>query len=372
MATVFTSNLRLALPTNGTEMGTWGNTVNNGITSLLDSAVSGTTTIVMTAANYTLSSANGAADESRSMFINVTGTPGAARNVICPAVSKLYFVTNNTTGGYAQTFKTASGTGISVESGVSKALYCDGTNVLEAISGSGITGQTNTWTASQIFEGSWFKIKGSSTGVTAFISGNASATNYVITVPAVTATLATIAATETLTNKTILAATNNVEARSLKSASTTVSVSAATAPAAGQVLTAINSTSASWQTPASGSYVLAIPIAASDETTALTTGSAKVTFRMPYAMTLTAVRASLTTAQTSGSIFTVDINEGGTTILSTKITIDNTETTSTTAATPPVISDTALADDAVITIDIDQIGDGTAAGLKVYLIGVPG
>ena len=112
-----------------------------------------------------------------------------------------------------------------------------------------------------------------------------------------------------------------------------------------------------------------IILAASDETTALTTGTAKVTFRMPYAFTVSAVRASLSTAQTSGSIFTVDINDGGTTILSTKLTIDNTEKTSTTAATPAVISDTALADDAEITIDIDQVGDGTAKGLKVVLIG---
>ena len=115
--------------------------------------------------------------------------------------------------------------------------------------------------------------------------------------------------------------------------------------------------------------VQSIVVAASDETTALATGTAKVTFRMPYAFTLTSVRASLTTAQASGSIFTVDINEGGTTILSTKLTIDNTEKTSTTAATPPVISDSSLADDAEITIDIDQIGDGTAKGLKVALIG---
>ena len=110
-------------------------------------------------------------------------------------------------------------------------------------------------------------------------------------------------------------------------------------------------------------------LAASDESTALTTGVGKVTFRMPYAFTLSAVRASLKTAQTSGSIFTVDINEGGTTILSTKLTIDNTEKTSTTAATSAVISDTSLADDAEITIDIDQIGDGTAKGLKITLIG---
>lgn len=118
-----------------------------------------------------------------------------------------------------------------------------------------------------------------------------------------------------------------------------------------------------------GNITQSITIACSDEVTALTTDVAKVTFRMPYAFTLTAVRASLTTAQTSGSILTVDINEGGISILSTKLTIDNTEKTSTTAATPPVISDSALADDAEITIDLDQIGDGTARGLKVTLIG---
>ena len=112
-----------------------------------------------------------------------------------------------------------------------------------------------------------------------------------------------------------------------------------------------------------------IQLACSDETTALTTGTAKITFRMPCGMTLTKVRASLTTAQTSGSIFTVDINEGGSSVLSTKLTIDNTELTSTTAATPPVISDSILADDAQITIDIDQVGNGTAKGLKVTLIG---
>ena len=128
-------------------------------------------------------------------------------------------------------------------------------------------------------------------------------------------------------------------------------------------------TGANIKTLAQTALPTVIQLAASDETTALTTGTAKVTFRMPHAMTLTSVRASLSTAQSSGSIFTVDINEGGTSILSTKLTIDNTEKTSTTAATAAVISDSALADDAEITIDIDQIGDGTAKGLKVVLIG---
>lgn len=108
-------------------------------------------------------------------------------------------------------------------------------------------------------------------------------------------------------------------------------------------------------------------IACSDETTALSTGIAKVTFRMPAAGTLTAVKATVTTAP-AGSALIVDINEAGTSVLSTKLSIDASEKTSATAATPAVISDSALADDAEITIDIDQVGSGTAgAGLKVYL-----
>jgi len=111
-------------------------------------------------------------------------------------------------------------------------------------------------------------------------------------------------------------------------------------------------------------------IALGDETTDHTTGTAKVTFRIPYAFTLTAVRLSLTTAATGGTLFTVDINEAGSTILSTKLTIDASETTSQTAATAAVISDSALADDAEITIDIDNIGSTNAGkGAKVYLIG---
>ena len=120
---------------------------------------------------------------------------------------------------------------------------------------------------------------------------------------------------------------------------------------------------------AAAAAIIPIGIACSDETTALTTGTAKATFRMPFAFTLTGVRASVTTAPT-GSVLTVDINEGGVSILSTKLTIDATEKTSTTAATPAVISDASLADDAEITIDIDTVGSTIAgAGLKVWLIG---
>jgi hypothetical protein len=111
-----------------------------------------------------------------------------------------------------------------------------------------------------------------------------------------------------------------------------------------------------------------IGAACSNETSPVTTGS-KVTLRAPAAFTVTAVRASLKTAQASGSIFTVDILKNGSSILSTLITIDNTEKTSTTAVTPPVISASAVADDDELSVSVTQIGDGTAIGLKAEIIG---
>lgn len=115
-----------------------------------------------------------------------------------------------------------------------------------------------------------------------------------------------------------------------------------------------------------GSIPKTFTVAVSDETTALTTGTAKITFRAPTAMELTDVRASLTGAGSTSGTTTIDINDGGTTILSTKLTIDQGEKTSTTAATPVVISDSSIADDAEITIDIDAVtGGADETGLKV-------
>lgn len=106
-------------------------------------------------------------------------------------------------------------------------------------------------------------------------------------------------------------------------------------------------------------------VAVSDETTALTTGDARVTIRAPRALTLTGVRASLNTASSSGLV-TVRIKKNGTTIFSTNLTIDQGEKTSVTAATAAVLSTAAIADDDELTFDI--VGAGTGAkGLKVAL-----
>ena len=115
--------------------------------------------------------------------------------------------------------------------------------------------------------------------------------------------------------------------------------------------------------------MVSVGFACSDETTDLVVGDAVTTFRMPYGINITDIRASVNTAPV-GSDITIDINEGGTTILSTKLTIDDGDKTSVGSSTAVVVSDTALADDAEITVDIDGIGSTTVGkGLKIWLIG---
>jgi hypothetical protein len=155
-----------------------------------------------------------------------------------------------------------------------------------------------------------------------------------------------------------------------------------TSASAGQVLARntgntlwVNKTLAAADVGAATSSLVGSPIefvvACSNETTSLTTGIAKVTFRAPVAFLLTSVAASVNTAPT-GSTLIVDINNGANSALSTKLSIDASEKTSVTAASAAVIN-TAYDDfavDAEITIDIDQIGSTIAGkGLKVILKG---
>ena len=129
-----------------------------------------------------------------------------------------------------------------------------------------------------------------------------------------------------------------------------------------------------WSDPENLKHAVFMQVAASDETTALTVGDDKVTFRIPEAITLNAgiegVRASLTTAGTTSGVTTIDIEQDGVSILSTLLTIDSTETSSYTAATPVVIGTTALTKNSVMTVNVDGLSGGaTEAGLKIQLIG---
>lgn len=126
----------------------------------------------------------------------------------------------------------------------------------------------------------------------------------------------------------------------------------------------LTSNGTTWQS-VGDTYLL--EFASSDETTAITAGTTKFTTRVRFAGTLTAVRASVTTAPT-GSTIIIDVNKNGTTVLSTKLSIDASEKTSVTAATPAVISVSSFSDDDEVTIDFDQVGSTIAGtGVKIAL-----
>ena len=131
MTTQYTPILKLALPVTGELSGTWGDVVNDNITSMIEQAIAGLATINTWTGNaHTLTSANGTTSESRcAMLVAATGggAPSAAAEIVCPAAAKLYVLQNNTS--YAVTLKTASGTGVAVAAGDTAFLFCDGTNV---------------------------------------------------------------------------------------------------------------------------------------------------------------------------------------------------------------------------------------------------
>jgi len=141
-----------------------------------------------------------------------------------------------------------------------------------------------------------------------------------------------------------------------------------------QVLTVVAGLPA-WANAGHVTQSRALEVACSDESTAITTGTAKITFRMPFAMTLSAgeagIRASLTGAGSTSGTTTVDVNQNGSTLMSsTKITIDDGDLTSVGATTAPVLTTTALTDNASITVDVDAVtGGADETGLKIQLIG---
>jgi hypothetical protein len=95
MTTAATSLLGLALPVTGELSGTWGDTVNNAITSLLDTAVAGTTTL-SSDADVTLTTTTLASNQARQAIILWTASGTATRTITAPAQSKVYVVINKT------------------------------------------------------------------------------------------------------------------------------------------------------------------------------------------------------------------------------------------------------------------------------------
>lgn len=128
MSTSYTTELGLALPVTGELVGTWGDTVNNGITNLVNSAIAGATSL-NTDADVTLTTTQGAANQARQAILLCTGARTALRYITAPATSKLYTVSNQTSGGYSVVIRGAGPTtGITVPAGQNINVFWNGSD----------------------------------------------------------------------------------------------------------------------------------------------------------------------------------------------------------------------------------------------------
>lgn len=135
MASTYSTSLRLELMATGDQSGTWGDTTNTNLGTLLEQSITGFLSKAMADTDQTLTNLNGASDEARNMIVEATGALTGTKNVIVPTAEKLYLFKNSTTGGFAVTIKTSAGTGVAVPMNGSRWVYCDGTNVVDGMSG---------------------------------------------------------------------------------------------------------------------------------------------------------------------------------------------------------------------------------------------
>jgi len=150
MTTAYTSLLGLALPVTGELSGTWGDTVNNSITSLLDSAVSGTTTI-STDADITLSTTTGAANEAREAIILWTAGGTVTRNITAPAQSKVYVVINKSSSTQSIVLRgVGPTTGVTIVQGEKAVCAWNGTDFVKVANTSGAGAFTDLYASGNV------------------------------------------------------------------------------------------------------------------------------------------------------------------------------------------------------------------------------
>ena len=187
-----TSNLNLVTPTQGTLSGTWGDTVNNGITEYTDIAIAGTLTLngdgAVTLANTTgsASATNIGATTAQYAIIKVTGTLTTTKVITAPSgasYSKTYVVLNNATGG-SVTIKASGQTGVTIAVGDKALVAFNGTDYVRvgaSAGGSDTQVQFNSsgnlaGSANLTFNGTTLTAAGFSGPLTGAVNGSVGAT----------------------------------------------------------------------------------------------------------------------------------------------------------------------------------------------------
>ena len=166
------SQYKIELVGTGEQAGTWGTTTNNNFGSAtpgtyqgFEQAIGGKADVTMSSTTITLTLTNSnAAQDARALYLNLTGTPGGAADLIVPALQKSYLVKNGTTGGFAVTIKVTGQTGVSIPNGKTVWVYNNGTDVVTAID-----------FIPSLVLGAALPVASGGTGITAFGTGVATA-----------------------------------------------------------------------------------------------------------------------------------------------------------------------------------------------------
>jgi len=148
MTSTYSPNLGIELIGTGDQSGTWGSTTNTNLGTLLEQAIAGYETQIVTDSGVAtvLSISNGSSSTGRNYVIALIGTLTAARTVEVPAVDKPYIFFNNTIGGFAVTVKVSGQTGVVIANGKKAIVYVNGTDVIEVANAPATEAGTQTLT----------------------------------------------------------------------------------------------------------------------------------------------------------------------------------------------------------------------------------
>jgi hypothetical protein len=157
MTVNYTTNLSLGQPVTGTESGTWGDDVNNAVTSYLDIAIAGGLAVTVTTADVTLtltqgtsSATNIGSTTAQYAILNVSGAMTAARNLILPSSSRQYVINNACTGGFLLTVKGSATTGVTLVNGEKAHVFWNGSDYVKVSNSQGGAGSFTTLSATGV------------------------------------------------------------------------------------------------------------------------------------------------------------------------------------------------------------------------------
>ena len=412
------SDLKIQLMAVGENTTTWGNVANLNLGTAIEEAIAESTDVTFASAEFTVALTDtNASQPARHLRLNLGGTSGGAQNLVVPTIEKPYIINNGTAD--IITVKTTAGTGIAVPSGKTMWVYADGTNVVDVVDhlttltlgtalpvASGGTGATASTGTGDVV------LATSPTLVTPLLgtptSGNlANCTNVVAAIGAITGLgtnvgtflatpssanllnsitdetgtgLAVFATSPTLvtpllgtpTSGNLTNCTGTLDNTTAATATTKGAVELATAA---EINTGTDTARVlnvdAFAASNFGTRVIGIPVVAPD--TDCSTGNGKAFFYVTAALAGMNIISAGAAVYTAGTTGTMDIQLRNVTqaadILSTKITIDSTEVSSDTGATPVVIDgaqdDLTLYDR--IAVDIDAVQTTAAKGLVVFL-----